>query len=241
MRMYNQRTYRLLGEDKDLVSFSVKIEETDLFIRAEKRIEKKVRYAIVKYRGALKAYISRRKEFLTSLIPISDDEYAPKIAKDMIHYAKSVGVGPMAGVAGAIAYYVGKDITRYVKEFIIENGGDIALLTQKERLIYIYPGELSPFKEKLFIKIPPKGKIYGIATSSGKIGPSLSFGKTDSTTVLSPSPILSDMVATRLGNMVKSPEDIPYAIEEGKKIQGVDGILITIGDKIGIWGKINLL
>ncbi len=241
MREYNQRTYRLLGEDKDLVAFSVKIEETDLFIKAEKRIDKKIKHAVVKYREALKAYIFKRREFLTSLAPISEDEYAPKIVKDMIHYAKSAGVGPMAGVAGAIAYYVGKDISRYIKEFIIENGGDIALLSQRERIIYIYPGELSPFKEKLFIRVPPKKEIYGVATSSGKIGPSLSFGKTDSTTVLSPSPILSDMVATKLGNMVKSPSDIPYAIEEGKKIQGVDAILITIGDKMGIWGKINLL
>ncbi len=239
--MYRKRTYRLLGEDKDLIPFSVKIEETDLFIKAEKNLSKKVIKWVKRYRDDLKRYIERRKEFLTSLTPIAKDNTAPKIAKEMMMYAERTGVGPMAGVAGAIAYYVGLELSRYTGEFIIENGGDIALLSRKERIIYIYPGELSPFKDKLFLKIPPKGRIYGVATSSGKIGPSLSFGYTDSTTILSSSPILSDMVATKLGNIVKAPNDIGDAIEEGRRISGVEGILITIGDKLGIWGNINMV
>ncbi len=239
--MYKERTYRLLGEDKDLVPFSVKIAQTDLFIKAKKDFSKKVVKWVIKYRDSLTRYIQKRKEFLTSLEPIPEDKDAPKIVKDMIWYAKISGVGPMAGVAGAIAYYVGLELSRYSDEFIIENGGDIALLSKKERIIYIYPGEKSPFKGKLFLKIPPKEKIYGVATSSGKIGPSLSFGHTDSTTVLSPSPILSDMVATKLGNMVKSPQDIQDAILEGKRISKVEGILITIGDRMGIWGNINMV
>ncbi len=239
--MYRERTYRLLGEDKDLISFSVKIGETDLFIKAKRDLSRKVIKWVIKYRESLTRYIQRRKEFLTSLEPISEDKDAPKIVRDMIRYAKISGVGPMAGVAGAMAYYVGLELSRYSDEFILENGGDIALLSKKERIIYVYPGEKSPFKGKLFLKIPSKERIYGIATSSGKIGPSLSFGHTDSTTVLSPSPILSDMVATKLGNIVKSPQDIQDAISEGRRIPQVEGILITIGDKLGIWGDINMV
>lgn len=238
---YEYRTYRLLGENKDLISFSVKIKETDLFIKATKNLTKKVERLVKKYRNDLERYILRNKKFLVSLIPLEDDNSAPLIVKEMIYYSKRVNVGPMAGVAGAIAFFVGKELLSYVDEFIIENGGDIALFIKKERIIYIYPGEASPFKGKLFLRLTSCNKIYGIATSSGKIGPSLSFGKTDSVTILSSSPILSDMVATKLGNMVKTPDDIYNAINEGKKIRGVEGILITIGDKMGIWGNINLL
>ncbi len=238
---YDKRTYRLLGENKDLIPFSVKVKETDLFIKATKNFSKKVERFVKKYRADLERYILRNKDFLTSLTPLPDDDSAPLIVKEMLRYAKMVGVGPMAGVAGAIAFFVGKELLPYADEFIIENGGDIALFIIKERIIYIYPGEASPFKEKLFLKLSPYNKIYGIATSSGKIGPSLSFGSTDSVTVLSPSPILSDMVATKLGNMVKTPNDIHYAINEGKKIKNVEGILITIGNKMGMWGNINLL
>ncbi len=238
---YRERTYRLLGKDRDLISFSVRVEETDLLIKAKKNLSRKIRKIVIKYREDIKNYIRKRREFLTSLVPIEDDKNAPRIVRDMITWAHCAGVGPMAGVAGAIAYYTGLELSSYTDEFIIENGGDIAICTKRERLIYIYPGERSPFKGKLFLRILPRERIYGIATSSGKIGPSLSFGRTDSATVLSPSPILSDMVATKVGNMVKKPEDIPHAIEEGKRIKGVEGILITIGDKLGMWGNVELL
>ena len=40
--------------------------------------------------------------------------------------AEMAGVGPMAGVAGAIAEYVGKGLkTLGAREVIVENGGDI--------------------------------------------------------------------------------------------------------------------
>ena len=237
---YKERTYRLLGENKDLVEFFVKVRETDLLVKAKKNLQKKTIKIVEKYRYELEKYIKGNKLFLESLKPIDTDDTAPHIVKEMIRYAQIVGVGPMAGIAGAMALYIGKRLKKYTDEFIVENGGDIALLTKKERIIYIYTGEESPFKEKIFLKIAPKDEIYGIATSSGKIGPSLSFGKADTVTILSPSPILSDMVATKIGNLIKSSDDIERAIYEGKKIQGVDGILITIGDKIGIWGDVNL-
>lgn len=40
-------------------------------------------------------------------------------------------VGPMAAVAGAMAEYVGRDLLKYSKEVIVENGGIFSLVVLK--------------------------------------------------------------------------------------------------------------
>ena len=44
----------------------------------------------------------------------------------------------MATVAGAIAEFLGRDISTLTDEFIIENGGDISIKTLKERMALVY-------------------------------------------------------------------------------------------------------
>jgi ApbE superfamily uncharacterized protein (UPF0280 family) len=84
-------------------------------------------------------------------------------------------------------------------------------------------------------------KPYGICTSSGTLGHSKSFGKADAATVLSYSCPLADASATALGNMVNKPSDINDAIEKGKSIPGILGIVIIKGESIGLWGDLKLV
>ena len=58
---------------------------------------------IVRQRETLEDYIHQQPDFRTSLIPIGLLPDAPEIAQDMGAAAAHVGVGPLAGVAGAIA------------------------------------------------------------------------------------------------------------------------------------------
>ena len=47
---YQPRAYRHWIEGKDLVSFTVTVKETDLYIRARENLQRKARRLVLKYR-----------------------------------------------------------------------------------------------------------------------------------------------------------------------------------------------
>lgn len=91
------------------------------------------------------------------------------------------------------------------------------------------------------IRIEKRDRPYGLCTSSGTFGHSKSLGKTDATTILSDSCSLADAVATKVGNIVQTGRDIKDAIDVGKSVPGVQGIVIIIGENIGLWGDLKLV
>jgi ApbE superfamily uncharacterized protein (UPF0280 family) len=237
--MYEERTYRSLVKTDDLVKFEVVVKETDLLVRAESNLFKETRESVLKYRHQLETYITMNPEFQRSLIPLSEDLHAPDLVREMIRVSQSARVGPMAAVAGAMAEWVSKDLLKHSKEVITENGGDIYLATARERTIGIYAGQ-SPLSLKIGIVIEPEESPLGVCTSSGTVGPSLSFGKADAVCILSKSAALADAAATAVGNIVREKKDIELGLERGREIEGVLGVLIIVGEKMGIWGSIKL-
>ena len=238
--MYEPRFYREWTKDKDLVSFSVVVKETDLYVRARRNLKRKALKAVLKYRALLERYIERYPEFLTALEPLEVGEDAPQIVKDMAEAARKAGVGPMAAVAGAIAEYVGRELLPFSSEVIVENGGDIFLKTLKKRLVGVYAGE-SSFTGKIALEIQPEETPLGICTSSGTVGHSLSFGRADASIVLSPSTSLADAAATAIGNLIIEASDIPRGIDFAKNVEGIKGVAIIKDDQIGIWGEVKIL
>src|SRR4030043_725828 len=238
--MDEQRTYRNLVRTDDLVKFEVVVKETDLLVRAESNLSNETRESVLKYRHQLETYITMNPEFQRSLIPLAEDLHAPELVREMIRVSQLARVGPMAAVAGAIAEWVSKDLLKLSKEVIIENGGDIYLATARERTIGIYAGQ-SPLSLKIGIVIGPEEAPLGVCTSSGTVGPSLSFGKADAVCILSKSAPPADAAATAVGNIVQEKKDIERGLEKGKEIEGVSGMLIILGEKMGVWGNIKLI
>ena len=164
---------------------------------------------------------------------------APMLIKAMLTAAEKAGVGPMASVAGAINEFVGSELATFSPEVIIENGGDLYLKSLEKRVIGIYAGK-SPLTGKIGLEINGQDTPLGIGTSSGTVGHSLSYGKADAVVALAPSATLADAVATAIGNLIRQPGDIPGGIERAKRTEGVTGLLIIIGDKVGLWGKVKI-
>jgi ApbE superfamily uncharacterized protein (UPF0280 family) len=237
--MYEKRNYRNLVKTDDLINFEVIVKETDLLVRAERDFSKETRELVMKYRHQLETYITTNPEFQKSLVPLRDDPYAPEIVQEMIRSSQMAYVGPMAAVAGAMAESVSKDLLKLSKELIIENGGDIYLASSKERIIGIYAGN-SPLSFKIGIVISPEETPLGVCTSSGTVGPSISFGKANAVCILSKSATLADAAATAVGNVVKEKKDIESGLERGKGIAGILGTLIIVEEKMGVWGNIKL-
>ncbi len=238
--MYEPRFYRHWIKDDDLVSFEVVVKQTDLYIRSQRNLKDKALDSVLKHRWPLESYIGRHPLFLTTLDPYQAETEAPAIVKEMARVSQLTGVGPMAAVAGAIAEAVGRDLLAFSPEVIVENGGDIFLKISKKRLVGIYAGQ-SSFTKKVALEVMPWETPLGICTSSGTVGHSLSLGSADALVVLSPSTALADAAATALGNMVKAADDIPQAIEKARSIGGLRGLIVIVGDKMGVWGKVKIV
>ncbi len=237
--MYALRTYRHWVNGDDLISFSVVEKETDLYIRASRNLARHARKAVLKYRGILEKYIERHPSFLTSLEPLPVTKDAPQIVKSMLASTERVGVGPMASVAGAIAEFVGNELSAYSPEIIIENGGDIYLKSLNRRIVGIYAGT-SPLTGRIGLEIEGEDTPLGVCTSSGTVGHSLSYGQADAVIVLSESATLADAAATAIGNLIKQPGDIARGIEFATNIEGLKGVIIIKDDKVGLWGGIRI-
>lgn len=243
-QLYQDRTYRQNIDAHGMVSSYVSVKETDLHILAAREIERQALDLVYQFRNQLENYIAARPEFLTALVPIDKDLLAPPIVKQMLEAASSADVGPMAAVAGAIAEFVGFGLLdQGIDEIIIENGGDIFIKRNKECITSIFTGQ-SPLNQKLGIKIAKADMPIGVCTSSGTVGHSLSLGQADSVTVLAASTPLADAAATRIGNEVSSKaagSAIEHALDIGRNISGLSGVVIIQGEKIGAWGEINLV
>ena len=87
----------------------------------------------------------------------------------------------------------------------------------------------------------PAEKGLGVCTSSGTVSHSLSFGKADAALIISFDAALADAAATAAGNAVKNKDYIEKGINLAKSIDGVKGVLIIVGDKMGTWGEIKLI
>ena len=237
---FTERTYRNKIFRNDLVSYEVKVRETDLYISSDSDLTQAALRSVHKFRGHLESYIKIHPDFLTSLTPIDQDHLAPDIVRDMLRVSGLAGVGPMASVAGAIAEHVGHDLLLKNPNVIVENGGDIFLNTLRDINIGIFAGD-SPLSERIALRVRPSEMPLGICTSSATVGPSLSLGRADAVCVKSSSAALADAAATAIGNITKSKSDIRKAMTEGAGIKGVLGILIIVGAEMGVWGEMELI
>lgn len=235
----NLLKYRNWIRENDLLRQEVRIGETDLLILTERDLRKEAVRATKEARSQIEGYIKKNPSFASSLTPVECREDAPLLVSMMALSALVCQVGPMAAVAGAISEYVARRLLLDSKEVIVENGGDIFMATSKPRKIGIYAGS-STFTEKISLKIEPEKTPLSICTSSGTVGHSLSFGKSDAVVVLSKNGALADAAATAIGNIINDTEDIKKGIELAKKIEGIEGVLIIVKDNLGLFGDVKL-
>jgi len=236
MTHYDKRTYRnLFGGD--LVYFRVAVEQSDLAIGAGLSLENQAREALLEARVCVKEEIALNPAFLTSFLPLPPRPEAPEPVLSMYRAAQSSNVGPMASVAGAIAQYVGRALLKDSQEVIVENGGDIYIASRLERLVVLFAGD-SPLSMKVALKVPP-GE-WGVCTSAGRVGPSVSLGKADAAMILSKDAALADAAATALGNGLKTTGDMQTALSRAMGIAGVLGAVAVMGDALGAAGAVEL-
>lgn len=249
---FQPRTYREQFNPDRFASFTVQYLETDLWIGVDhpsfrKEIAELAQKEVVLLRKQLDHYITLHPEFLTSLEPVPPAPNlqnvlsVPKIVREMTESGFRTHTGPMASVAGMFARHTAEIIRACfpVKELVVENGGDYYLFLKEDLLMTVFAGN-SPLSEKIGVIVPAAETPCGICTSSGTVGPSLSFGKADAVMVACYSPTLADGWATALANRVKSPADIEKVLTFSEQFPEILSLIIICEDKTGIRGNFEV-
>lgn len=236
---HTSRTYRNLVQS-DLLPIRVVVQETDLSIYTDVEVAGPAKEAVLIQRGYLERYIDSHPDFLHALSVWPNDPMAPTIVRKMIDASRRSQVGPMAAVAGAMAEQVGEVLLDLAGEVIVENGGDIFLSSCRDLTVAVYANQ-SPLNLKVGLVLAAARMPMAVCTSSGTVGHSFSAGRADAVCVVSASCALADAAATAIGNRVHTIDDIPIAIDWGKSIEGIDGGVVIVGDKMGAWGQIELV
>ncbi len=232
--------YRARVAARELVSFRVALGESDLVVACEGPLETEARAALGRHRRDLEAYVAEHPAFLASLAPVAIHPRAPRIVRAMAAAARAAGVGPMAAVAGALAEAVGRSLLRRSREVIVENGGDLFISVQGERVALLDTGP-SAFGRALGLLIRPDLGPVGIATSSGTVGGSRSLGRADAACVIARNGALADAAATAVGNAVAAPADIEAGLARARAVPGVLGVVVVVGSRLGAWGQVELV
>jgi hypothetical protein len=238
---YCERTYRTQFSAERFKPFTVNWLETDLWIGVDPKsysdsMPDFALTVIQKLRQEMDLFINQFPLFHASLLPIEPQESMPHFAQAMCEASIKAGVGPMAAVAGYFAFHLSEKLQSNfkVEELIIENGGDYFIKIRKKLAISVFAGE-STLSGKTGFYLSPGS--YGVCTSAGKVGPSLSFGTTDATVVISDCPITADAWATSLGNRVNSLQDLDATIKFAESVPEISSCIIIFENNIGFCGK----
>lgn len=192
--------------------------------------------AMMEARYSVEAKISQDHFFGITYDPYPSSPGDDDIIRRMCDASAVAGVGPMAGVAGAVALHVAERlISEGSSHAIVENGGDIAFYSPEPRLVGIFADH--PVFRDLAFSVS-SDRIVGICSSSRTVGPSVSLGSSSISTVFADDVVLADCCATALGNLVRDESHIQDAVRDIGSREGVSGCMACCGDKVAMFGSL---
>lgn len=236
LRHYRQQYTTHEGEQ----AFQVVVEETDLHVTACKDLSAEIAAYVASLRGELLSFMRLHPDFRDSYVPVAVPESATEVIKRMADATAIAGVGPMAAVAGTISQMVCEKFASESSELIVENGGDVYMLSSQDRVAGLLPDPHS--EATVGIVLHNEDFPVAICASSATIGHSLSLGKGELVAVRSRNGSLADACATAFCNMLKEPDDVEAVAERAQQLaeHGIEGVFAQCGGRIGMWGKMEL-
>lgn len=147
----------------------------------------------------------------------------------------------MSAVAGAFARETGRMLRREfgVGEVVVENGGDIYADVHRPLDVALFAGE-SPLSERVGLHIPGGAFPLGICTSSGTVGPSLSFGRADAVMIVC-CDVRSPTAMPRRGPTASAPRRIRApSSSRACRVPEILGAMAVKGERLAVGGTFEL-
>ncbi|WP_028575164.1 UPF0280 family protein [Desulfonatronovibrio hydrogenovorans] len=236
IRSYRKRCRPGSGE----TSCQVVIEQSDLFIISTTDVRSRALERLNMIRSQIKNYIFLHPEFGASLSPVQVRATAPDIIRNMAQAAELFNVGPMAAVAGAVAQDIADYLARENQEVLVENGGDIFIRSQKDRVVGLLPHPHEPLN--LGLAVRKDQTPCSVCSSSASIGHSLSLGKGDLVAVMANSGAVADAAATAICNLLQTRKSMAEISRDKNSLfkKGITGILAQMGEDLLVVGDMEL-
>ena len=192
----------------------------------------------------MEKYLLSHPKFLHSLRPVNIEASVPRIVRIMAESTRSLNIGPMAAVAGALADLAVESMREVNAEVaIVENGGEVSAHSERVFTIGLYAGR-TQLAGTMGFQIEPSECPIGVGTSSATVSHAFSFGEADAATVFADTATLADAGATAVCNMVKG-KDVEASVQKGlhfaEMIDFIRGVLIVREDCIGVVGSVPKL
>lgn len=223
---------------RNIYEREINVDSTHLLLKTD--VNANIEDFIIRQRKVIREEIDRNPSFngYESVDLIS----SPRILELMTKAGHIAEIGPMSSVAGSISQICLEYLEELgTKNSVLENGGDIALKSEKKLILGIYAGK-SIFTNNIALKLKAKKDGYGICTSSGTVGPSKSFGQTDATIVLGKQASICDSLATRIanyGNGCDDEEIVNNSLEKAEEyLEYCEGVIVIKGDYLAKVGHI---
>lgn len=248
--MEKERFYRQSFNASRFTLFYVRYRESDLCIGVEKKnyhpsMPAFVFHELMNTRDVLEQHAKQCPDFISSLQPLNYEMHLlHPLLLWMYQAAEKAGVGPMAAVAGAVSRHIAEKLKKYYQlenaELFVENGGDICIQIYKPLLLGVYAGK-SPLSQHIGVMLQPWQGLFGVCTSAGTVGHSLSFGKADAALVICHDAALADAWATSLGNKIKSENEVATAIAFSQQNPEILGALAICGETMAAQGNMEVV
>ena len=233
------RFYRGWGGRSPLHRFELVVEQSNLLVLCDEPLEHDALRSLTLARKEVERAIRARPSFATSLVPLDAAADDAPLVRAMCDSARAWNVGPMAAVAGAIAERVARDLLEHCNTVMVENGGDIFARANDPVHFGLYTGARSPFSDRLAFTVNASAGV-AVCTSSGTVGPSLSFGHADAVVAIGASAAWADAAATSIANRIQAPQDVDRVVESERERGELLGLIACCGDRLGAWGNVSL-
>jgi hypothetical protein len=215
-------------------AFDIQVQDLTLHITASEDFAEESRAAALGFWEQLESYGHRDPDFRSSkraLTRVASD--APPIVQEVVSAATAAGVGPMFSFRGAVVDAVGRWLGEQMHEVSVACDGDYFIKAKKRMRVAVKRRGGEP----ITIVLEPSSRGVGLSTTLGRgrggQGP-------DGLAVVARSCMLADAAAAGVQACLPKPDGFGMALHYLRRVPGVRGGVVVIGDRIGVAGAMEI-
>jgi ApbE superfamily uncharacterized protein (UPF0280 family) len=228
--IYERKNYRNRIPLANSVSFEVEVRETNLHVQAHSDLSAKAKDSVFRYRYQIEEYLRQHPAFRETGYPIQIYGSAPEIVRFSDLACRNTGVAPMACISGAMADFVGRDLSVESANLVVSSGGDAFVKSTFPMDVYLY-AQGSPLHERLVLSLPTYKRVFGIATHVPGKG-------VHAVTVVSRTACWAAAFAKDIGDRLAAGETVGSVLNRAEAYTDVGGIILIAGPTIIVGGDL---
>ncbi|MGC8657995.1 MAG: hypothetical protein ACP5U1_02880 [Desulfomonilaceae bacterium] len=215
------------------ISFNVDVRETNIRVQAKVDLSAKAKESVFRYRYQIEEYLRQHPALRETQSPIQIYSSAPEIVKYCDIASRNTGVPPMSCMSGAMADFVGRDLSPSSDTIVVSSGADSFIHSNSPLDVYLHSLG-SPFHDRLVLKLDKLKSTFGLSTYVPGRG-------IQAVTVLSRSACWASSFAKDLGIRLASGESLKSALNRAEAYSDVGGLIIIAGSKVVVGGEFTLV